>query len=126
MHKLCKLTITLTLSLLGLSLQGHAEETLRDPTQPPAYENTYANLPNNDVNITAVFTGKNPRVIIGNHVFIIGDKIADATITAIDTKGITLTTDGGKENKIAMIYSTIKTPIIKNEKEAREKIDQKI
>jgi hypothetical protein len=108
----------LILSLLGFLLNAYAEEVaLRDPTQPPAYKHisTNSNISSNDLNITAIFAGKNPRVMIGNNFYTLGDKISDATITAIDADGITLKNEDGEETKVAMLLPTVKTPTTKQE-----------
>lgn len=117
--------------ILALVIAGHClaydkpKLLTKDPTSPTSYENIQiTRVKNNDLGITAVFAGKDSqKVIINDHLFEIGDKVSDATITAIDINGITLKNDDGTEIKIPASYSNVKTPTTKNKKESRENLD---
>jgi len=117
MYKICKLTIVLILGLSSLFLDAFAENALRDPTQPPfistttaATETSAATATENEIKIDAIFSGKkHSSVIIGNNIFTVGDKILDATITAIDSHGIKLKNEDG-EFEVVMPYSVVKSP----------------
>lgn len=121
MYKICKLTIVLILGLFGLFLNAFAENTLRDPTQPPfintlATDAKTATATENEIKIDAIFSGKkHSSVIIGNHTYTVGDKILDATILTIDSHGIKLKDEDG-EFEVTMPYSAVKSPITTNKK----------
>ena len=125
MYKICKLTIVLILGLSSLFLDVLAENALRDPTQPPfintttaATETSAAAATENEIKIDAIFSGKkHSSVIIGNRSFTVGDKILDATITAIDSHGIKLKNEDG-EFEVVMPYSDVKSPTIINKKKS--------
>ena len=125
MYKICKLTIVLILGLSSLFLDAFAENALRDPTQPPFISTTTASTETsaaaateNEIKIDAIFSGKkHSTVIIGGNIFTVGDKILDATITAIDSHGIKLKNEDG-EFEVVMPYSDVKSPTIINKKKS--------
>jgi hypothetical protein len=117
-----KLLIAGLLVVFGISTEALANEFLKDPTQPLA-DKTKA-IPLSDMEISAIFAGKDRSLaIINGNTFVVGDKIADLTITAIDINGITLKNKDGEEFRVDRSYSTIKSPTIKNRKGKRENSD---
>ena len=123
MYRSYKIIAATLLISTGLFSNAIAHKAMHDPTEPPTYENTHGNRPNNDINITGIFAGKDSQnAMIGGHFFTIGDKISDATIIAIDATGITLKNEDGTVSKIAMPSSTVKIPTI-NKKETNKNVD---
>ncbi len=126
MYKIRKLTIVLILGLLSLFLNAFAENTLRDPTQPPFINTLAANTETspateNEIKIDGIFSGKkHSSVIIGNRTYAVGDKILGATILAINSHGIKLKDEDG-EFEVTMPYSAVKSPITTNKKKNYDK-----
>ena len=118
-YKLAALTIWGWLTpLAGFGAENTPDNTLRDPTQPASYaETTITNVPHSDIIISAIFANNTDHkiVIIGDHIFTIGEKISGSTIVAIDTKGITLKKSDGSEFRVELPYPTIKIPTKKQE-----------
>jgi hypothetical protein len=128
MDRILNIIIILLINLATSCLVTSNQKILHDPTQPPSKKSTpIINESNGDTHISAIFSGKNSQTaIINDHVFNIGDKIANATIIAIDIDGVTLQNNDGGKFKIPLSNSTIvktKTPITKNEKKTRENLD---
>ena len=125
MYKYKLITIyTLFLSCFAIPNIAFGDNSLRDPTQPFTHKNTQTTAAiGGNIKISAIFAGKHHNsVIINKHIFVVGDKIANSTIIAIDKNGITLKNEDGSKLRIEMSSPTIKSPT-KNEKKNRENSD---
>ena len=91
---------------------GSAAAPLRDPTQPPNTPPTHSN--GNNLKVDTVFVNKNNStnsfITLRGHNYTIGDKIADATIVAINAATITLRDTTG-EFIAPLTIATIKYPV---------------
>ncbi len=113
-------TYKLAWAILGsliLPAKIYAENTidnaLHDPTRPAAYsDTTTTHVPNGDITISAIFANDADHkiVMIGDHLFTLGEKVSESTIIAIDNTGITLKKDDGTEFRVVLPYPTIKIP----------------
>ena len=60
MYKFRKLTVIIIFSALSSMLHAHPKAP-RDPTQPPSYANMHSASVSSEINITAIFSGKNSK-----------------------------------------------------------------
>lgn len=115
-------TLILIFTLLP-NLAVAAEDRLRDPTQPQLYKDIATVPINSEIKVDAIFTNKDHKTaLIEGNIFTIGDTILDSTIIAIDSHSIRLKNEQG-EFEVTMPYSNVKSSIIKNRKNASEKIE---
>lgn len=83
---------------------------LQDPTCPPKFINQNPLPTDQKLNIQAIFLGeKYQHVIINGQFFKIGDKLADATIIAITSNGITLEEEDGSQYQLTTSIPLVKT-----------------
>jgi len=113
MYRLLKIITFFTLCMLYSYVVAENQQIMHDPTKPADDRGLATKTVYNSTDITAIFIGNNSQTaIINSAPFKVGDKIAEATIIAIDTTGVTLKEDDNIF-KIPMNYPEVKNLVTK-------------